>query len=214
MHMAEMPMPKSFKTALISYAKSSGLRTDHRAHLQRRADDDRSEEVWQTIEHAAQKNKIPIFAKFFIGEVLAARRAAMSIGHRGKYRERYRKQAEQMERTAKFLREPPPDGISPYPRCTELARMLNDAARCFRQEVDVSRDSPGVVKLSRESKPPTIFMSMVSNDLYNITGCWLDKEVAVLAEIAFDSQDVIDPEDARWARRQVGARTAVRKARR
>jgi hypothetical protein len=47
-----------------------------------------------------------------------------------------------------------------------------------------------------------IFMNMVSNDLKGITGRWLDEEVAVLAEIAFDWPDVIDLEAVRWARRQ------------
>jgi hypothetical protein len=201
-------MPESFKAALISYS-DPGLTTDQKAHLQRWADDDRADEVWQSIERAAQKNKKLLPEGFFIGEILAAKRVAISIGHRWKYRERYRKQAEQMERIAKFLREPRPAGIPPYPPATELARMLDEAAHNFRGEVAISRDLPGVVKFGRQSKPPTVFMTMVSNDLNNITGCWLDKEVAVLTEIAFDSPDVIDPDDARWARRRVGRRRAL-----
>jgi hypothetical protein len=39
-----------------------------------------------------------------------------------------------------------------------------------------------------------IFMSSMSNYLKGITGRWLDKEVGVLAEIAFDWPDTIDPE--------------------
>ncbi len=39
-------MPESFKSALISYAESSGLTPAHRAHLKRWADDDTAEEVW------------------------------------------------------------------------------------------------------------------------------------------------------------------------
>jgi hypothetical protein len=57
-------------------------------------------------------------------------------------------------------------------------------------------------------------MSMVGNDLKGLTGRWLDEEVAVLTEIAFDSPDVIDTDAARWARRQRAARKTGRKARR
>jgi hypothetical protein len=205
-------MPESFKAALISFA-DPGLTTDQQAHLQRWAADDRAEEDWQSIERAAQENNRPLPEGFFIREILAAKRVAISIGHRWKYRERYRKQAEQMERIAKFLREPRPAGIPPYPPATELARMLDEAAHNFRREVAVSKNLPGVLKFSRKSKPPTVFMSIVGNDLNNITGCWLDQEVAALTEIAFNAPE-IDPEDARWARRRVGRRKAPRKARR
>ena len=61
---------------------------------------------------------------------------------------------------------------------------------------------PGVLKFTRKSKPHMIFVSMVSNDLKGITGRWLDEEVGVLAEIAFDSPDIIDVEAVRWVRRQ------------
>jgi len=206
-------MPESFRAALISFA-DRGLTPDQRAHLQRWAADNRAEEVWQSIKRAAQKNKKLLVEGFFIREILAAKCVAISFGHRWKYRERYRKQAEQMERIAKFLREPRPAGIPPYPSATELARMLDDAARNFRGEVAVSINLPGVLKLSRKSKPPTVFMSMVGNDLNNITGCWLNQEVAVLTDIAFNAPDVIDPEDARWARRRVERKKAPRKTRR
>jgi hypothetical protein len=169
-------MPESFKAALISFAHP-GLTTDQQAHLQRWAADDRAEEVWQAIERAAQENNGPLPEGFFIREILATKHVAVNFGHRWKYRERYRKQAAQMERIAKFLREPRPAGMPPYPSAAELARMLDEAACNLRKEVAVlSRNLPGVLKFSRESKPRTVFMNMVSNDLNNITGCWLDKE--------------------------------------
>ena len=99
-----------------------------------------------------------------------------------------------MERVAKFLRHPHPYGMPPYPRGTKLAEMLDDAASYFRTQVEPSRNMPGVLKFTRKSKPHMIFMSMVSNDLKEITGRWLDEEVGVLAEIAFDSPDIIDVE--------------------
>ena len=74
------------------------------------------------------------------------------------------------------------------------------AAGYYRKQVEVKRSLPGVVKFGRQSKPLTIFMNIVANDLKDITGRWLDKEVAVLADIAFDSPDAIEPEAPRWAR--------------
>jgi hypothetical protein len=47
-----------------------------------------------------------------------------------------------------------------------------------------------------------IFISMVSNELKGITGRWLDEQVGVLAEIAFESRDIIDPDAVRWVRRE------------
>jgi hypothetical protein len=135
----------------------------------------------------------------------------MAIGQRGKFREEYRKKTDEMKRLGKFLRRPQPFGMPPFPASTELARMLDDAASYFRNLVEITRNIPGVVQFSRQSKPYTIFMSMVGNDLKRITGRWLDQEVAVLAEIAFDAPNVIDPEAARWARRQAGATTRARK---
>jgi hypothetical protein len=43
---------------------------------------------------------------------------------------------------------------------------------------------------------------MVSNELKGITGRWLDEQVGVLAEIAFESRDIIDPDAVRWVRRE------------
>src|SRR6476646_3026386 len=54
--------------------------------------------------------------------------------------------------------------------------------------------TPTACPAIRKAQPHMIFMSMVSNDLKGITGRWLDEEVAVLAEIAFDWPDVIDPD--------------------
>jgi hypothetical protein len=80
--------------------------------------------------------------------------------------------------------------------------MLDDAASYFRKVVEPSRNVPGVLKFSRQARSHTIFMSSVSNYLKGITGRWLDKEVGVLTEIAFDLPDHIDPEEVRGARRQ------------
>jgi hypothetical protein len=206
--------PKSFRAVLRSFEESSALGSDHRAHVRRWADDNRAEELWNKIKRAAQKNNVWLPAKYFIQEILAARRVAMGIGHRGKLRERYRNAADDMERVAKFLRQPHPYSISAYPTGIELARKLDDAASYFRKVVEPTRNIPGVLKFSRESKPHMVFMSMVGNDLKGLTGRWLDEEVAVLTEIAFDSPDVIGTDAARWARRQRAATKTVRKARR
>ena len=105
-----------------------------------------------------------------------------------------------MQRIAKFVRKPHPYGMPGYPRNSELAQMLDEAAGYYRKQIEVKQNLLGVLRFSKESKPHMIFMSMASNDLQNITGRWLDKEVAVLAEIAFDLPDALEPEAARWAR--------------
>ena len=84
----------------------------------------------------------------------------MAIGHRGKWRERFRYAADEMERTAKFLRNRHPYAMPPYPPATKLAEMLDDAATYFRKAVEPARKVPGVLKFGRKSKPHTVFMSM------------------------------------------------------
>jgi hypothetical protein len=193
---------QSFKAALREYKKSSASGSDDRAHLQRWIDDDRTEQVWDKIQCAARSNNLWLPPKILITDILAARRVAIATGHRGKLRERYRNAADEMQRLAEFLRKPHPYGMPGYPQSTKLARMLDAAASYFRGEVEPSRNVPGVLKFGRQSQPHMIFMSMVSNDLKGITGRWLDEQVGVLAEIAFDSHDIIDAEAVRWVRRQ------------
>ena len=165
-------------------------------------DDHRAKQVWDNIQCAARSNNLWFPARIFITDILATRRVAIATGQRGKLRERYRNAADEMERVAKFLRKPHPYGMPGYPQSTKLARMLDDAASHFRKEVEPSRNVAGVLKFSRKAQPHMIFMSMVSNDLKGITGRWCDEEVAVLAEVAFDWPDAIEPESVRWARRQ------------
>jgi hypothetical protein len=189
-------------TAVLRECEKSCPSSDDRAHLQRWADDDRAEEVWHKIERAAQRNNVKLPAKHFIRDILAARPVAMAIGQRRELREQYRKAADEMVRIARFLRKRHPYGMAPYPGGTKLAEMLDAAATYFRKAVEPSRNLPGILKFNRKSKPDKIFMSMVGNDVKKITGLWLDEEVGVLAEIAFDSPDVVDAEAARRARRR------------
>jgi hypothetical protein len=191
----------SFKAVLREREKSCPS-SDDRAHLQRWAADDRAEEVWHKIERAAQNNNVRLPPTYFITEILVTRRVAIALGHRRELREPYRNAAHEMMRIARFLRKRHPHGMPPYPSGRKLAEMLDDAASYFRKQVEPSRNQPGVLKFSRKSKPHTVFMSMVGNDLKQITGLWLDEEVGVLAEIAFDSPDVVDAEAARRARRR------------
>jgi hypothetical protein len=207
--------PKSFRAALEDYEPSkAGDDPDHRAHLKRWREDDRAEVIWREIDSAIQKNGRVLRVNDFIREVLVARRVAIAVGDRGKLRDNYRQAADQMQRVAKFLRKPHPYGMPSYLPGEELARMLDGAAEYYRKQVEVKRNLPGVLRFSRESRPEAIFMSMVGNDLNGLTGRWLDKEVAVLAEIAFDSPDTIEPEAARWARGPRGTRRMPHKRRR
>ena len=120
------------------------------AHLKRWVDDDRADEVWNTINRAAQEHRTPLPVAFFIQEILGARDIAQSLNHRRKHRERYRKRAAQMVEIAKVLREPLPNGLLLIPSGVELARMLDDAAQRYREYVAASRNLPGVIKWTRE----------------------------------------------------------------
>lgn len=194
----------SFKAVLREYKKSSAADLDDRDHLQRWIDDDRTEQVWNEIQHAARSKNpwLPpkTFTETFIKDVLA-RRVAIAIAHRKEVRKYYRSAAKKMEWVARFLHEPHPYDMLGYPQSTKLARMLDEAASYYRTIVEPSRNVPGVLKFGRQSQAHMIFMSMVSNDLKRSTGRWLDEKVGVLAEIAFGARDIIDPEAVRWVRR-------------
>jgi len=200
---------ESFNAALKEYKKSPAWGSDDRAHLQRWIDNDRAEQVWDGIQCAARSNKLWLPPKIFITDILAARRVAVAIAHRRKLREHYRSAAKEMERVAKFLRKPHPYGMPGYPQSTEVARMLDEAASYFRTIVEPRRNMPGVLKFGRQSQPHMILISMVSNYLKGITGRWLDEEVGVLTEVAFDSRDIIDPEAVRRVRRRPRQKKAV-----
>ena len=101
-----------FKAVLREYEKSSPS-SDDRAHLRSWADDDRAEQVWQKIKRAAQENNVPLPPKCFVSQILAARPVAIAIGRRGELRERYRNEADEMVRIARFLRKPDPYGMPP-----------------------------------------------------------------------------------------------------
>lgn len=105
-----------------------------------------------------------------------------------------------MRSIAKFLREKVPGGFPPIILDSlHLAQMLDDAAQSYRGYVDdVSRHVPGQVKWTRQSSPHHVFISLISNSLRKITGRWLDHEVAVLTEIAFNVE--IGVEQVRWVR--------------
>jgi hypothetical protein len=105
------------------------------------------------------------------------RRVAIALGHRRELREPYRNAAHEMMRIARFLRQRHPYAMPPYPPATKLAEMLDDAATYFRKAVEPARKVPGMLKFGRKSKPHTVFMSMVGNDLKEITGLWLVKGI-------------------------------------
>jgi hypothetical protein len=176
------------------------------AHLKRWAKDERADEVWNTIESAAKKRGMLITPRFFIQEVLGTWSVATSIIHRRKHRQQYRKHAARMVEVAKILREPLPNGLLLVPTGEKLAEKLDDAARIYREHVAVARNEPLGMMWTRESKPLHVFMSLLSKDLKGITGKWLDYEVAVLAEIAFDKPE-IDADQVAWARRGAKRKT-------
>ena len=98
------------------------------------------------------------------------------------------------------MRKPVPDRLPLIPRAEELAANLDEAARAYRAYVAVARNETRGMNWTRESKAFQVFMILLSNDLKDIAGKWLDYEVAVLTEIAFDKSE-IDVDRVIWARR-------------
>ena len=202
-------MPNSFRAALTTYATtpdSTGtlphLTKADRKHLKRWADDDRADQNWESIKSATRQHWLMLpdgfFEWFLIQEILGQRRLAESIGSFRKQRDVYRKYAADLQEAANLLREKPPDGI----QRDELARKLADVAEQYQTFIAISWDNPGVVRWTRKSKPSDIFISSLSNILKDLAGRWLDPQVAVLAQIAFNDPD-IDDEQVVWIRRKV-----------
>jgi hypothetical protein len=114
-------MAKSFKAALAAYqttphpadgASLPRLRDKDIAHLKRWLADERADEVWKTIDRAAQDHGTPVPVRFFIQETLATRKFAESITkHRQMDRIYFRKYANEMVRIASFLETPLPNGV-------------------------------------------------------------------------------------------------------
>ena len=212
-----MYVTESFKAVLGAYPSTPHptdgslprLSRADLAHLKRWADDERAEEVWDKIDRAANKRGISLPPRFFIQEVLGARDIATSIHHRRRYREKYRKYAARMTEVAKMLREPLPSGLLLIPTGKELAERLDEAARSYRDYVAVARNEDRGLQWTRQSKPTHVFISLLSKDLKAITAKWLDYEVAVLTEIAFDEPE-IDADKVIWTRRGVKRITSKR----
>jgi hypothetical protein len=182
-------MTKSFKAVLAAYPSTSHL--------------------WNTIDSAAKRRGMLFPPRVFVQEVLGAKDIATSINHRRNNRERYRKYAARMAAIGKVLRGRLPNGLLLMPTGEELAERLDEAARTYRDYVAVARNETRGMKWTRQSKPIHVFMSLLSNDLKGITGKWLNYEVAVLTEIAFDKLE-IDADKVIWARR--GAKRNTKRA--
>lgn len=192
----------SFRDLLDSFATTAELNRGDRAHLRRWWDDGRANEEWDKIFRVAREHGKLVLPNLFIREILTARPVAEAISARGKYRWRHRAWAQKMEILADFLEEPRADGMPPvFPRSRELAKMLRIAAQAYRGHVEATRYTPGVIRVSREAGAAEIFASQVSHYLKEVTGLWLDDQVAVLTEIAFPDVGDVDPEHVKRLRR-------------
>ena len=211
-------MPKSFRAALAAYATtpdSTGtllhLTKADRKHLERWADDDRTDEIWDSIKCATRQHWLMLpdgfFEWFLIREILGQRSLAESIGNFREQRDLYRRDAAQLQEAANILRKKAPDGI----QRDELARKIEDVADQYQTFFAVSWNIPGVVKWTHKSRPIHIFASSLSNILRDLAGRWLDNEVAVLAQIAFDDTD-FDKDQVFWIRRAIERGSASHKA--
>jgi hypothetical protein len=198
---------KPFKAILAEYQRTPHaadgslphLSAPKLAHLKRWAEDERANEVWNSVHRAAMARGLLLPDSVFIQLVLGLRDVATSINHRRNNRERYRKYAARMEEIAKVLRKPLPNHLLLLPTGEELAGKLDEAARAYRAYGAATRNEAGGMNWTRQSKPPQVYMRFLSNDLKELSGKWLDYEVAVLTEIAFGLE--IDIDQVIWARR-------------
>ncbi len=191
----------SFKAELDSFKKesTSTLTPADLAHLKRWAEDDRADEVWNKISRKAWKRGIPLYASFFIREVLGARSISESVEHLSTQRRFYQERATQMENLANFLRHLRPSIIL-LPLAMKLPQMLEDTAKILREQV--SPNSRGPMRVSRVdrngSRRRKAFIRVMSSDWPGICS---DYELSVLTEIAFDIRDVT-VDQVKWAQRR------------
>ena len=187
-----------FNQCLIWYLENNAvLRQDDRALLQRWLDDDRASEVWSAILAHSERHSGPIGVDapiHFIIFVLVTKNAAkresaidkVTAGTaelkqlRVKFDRRAKKLSfeKKLEVWAKAAKEL---GVSPL----VMARPAGQ---------------PRVRSDRNGSRARTYFIREVSGFIHDVTDRWLDQQVAVLTEIAFNTPDIISEDTVRKAR--------------
>jgi hypothetical protein len=217
--------PISFKRALANFKteidriepEAGKLDSDDKNHLKRWREDYRAEQVWQKVQRLAwgpAESYDPLDG--FIASILAARRMAEAIPIANRMRERHRnrsvrhleraRQLEELAKTWKMIAD------SKHPNAMlalNRAKQYEDEAQWWRMLSQKPPPEP-LFKISRKdrggSRKQRAFMQLVGEYIIQICGKALDSEVAILNDIAFDTQEATSAFQARSARKSTTQR--------
>ena len=160
-----------------------------RALLNRWLVDGRADEVWDVIRAHAEQHDGPTgedAAIYFIIFVLAAKQLAErenELAHdlAAKRAEREELLGDLRKSIAEKIKTAPED---------QLARWLEWAAVKLRSLPAIATSPPRVRSDRRAARAKTLFISDVSAAVQDITGKYLDEQVAIIAQIAFGVSDI------------------------
>jgi hypothetical protein len=181
----------SFEQSLVGYLETSAvLDQDDRALLLRWVEDGRANEVWDTFRAYYEQHKgatAPDAEISFIELILSAKKMAVTKSEmiREKDFARWR------TRLVKAIKSAPDEVLFPFLELV-IAR--------YRSGLEPLLASPSRVRSDKNgSRAKTLFIRDVSAAVRELTGRRLDKEIAVITEIAFGIKD-IDVDTVRKAR--------------
>jgi hypothetical protein len=178
-----------FEQSLLRYLQTNtALDQDDRALLLRWIEDGRANEVWDTIRayYEQHKDATVLDAEIsFITLILSAKKIAVVMNEIIREKDL----AGWRSRFIKAIKIAPDELLLPFLEFViERYRPLLELAPSMR----VRSDKNG-------SRARTLFIRTISAGVRKLTGRWLDKEIAVITEIAFGIED-IDVDTVRKAR--------------
>jgi hypothetical protein len=200
------PSPFAAELRAMLTADDGLLNPADRADLVRLGNDPGTEQVWANIEKSRGKQS-NLVMRFFIREILVARRIAEAADDWPDYRTH----AKEAGSLARFLkgsgRLPPP---LPMIGISALVASLEKIAPMLRERAKMSP-----IHRSREnisgSRQYTLFMRLVSLQMQEMFGRWFDQEVAELTNILF-AHAMATNESVRATRRPTTSRGRSGKA--
>ncbi len=185
---------------------SAALDKDTRPMLERLLNDPRASNAWSVIRAHSEQHDGPIsvYAPVeFIGFLITVRIAA----------------DEESEANAKIPKEKAKLNILLNKFMKEVARkfkqlpfgkreeFLKRAGKWLSELTPLHVSEPRVRSDQNGSRARTYFIRDLSALLHEVTGKWLDEQVAVITEIAFNTDDIVDIDSVRKARSQRKARS-------
>src|ERR1700683_4290687 len=198
---AKKTSPSAFKAALAFLLTSEKWNSADRKHLTRWASDewiDDAAKAWSEIWMKLLDGKLAAdtpdqeegVARVFIREVVATRRVAEAD-----YWPDYAKFADEAESLSKFLGSSlsPDLLLPPMPKFRDLVPGLQNLAKALREQ------ARNRMHISRENsdglRPRRVFVHMISDYFRGCCGRPLNKQVAVLTDIAFPGKLLTTADD-------------------